>query len=175
MILEAIGEDPEREGLRETPRRVAEFYAETFAGLHTEPAREVSLFTAENRDELIIVRDISFYSMCEHHLLPFFGKAHIAYIPGNNKVTGFSHLARIMENLARRPTSQEKLTSDAADILRKTIKPKGILVVTEAEHLCLTMRGVKKPGSKTITSAIRGCLRNEATRLEAFALIKDQR
>jgi len=132
----------------------------------------VTLYTAENRDELIIIRDIPFYSMCEHHLLPFFGKAHVAYVPGDNKITGFSHLARVIEILARQPTTQEVLTSKAADIIRRTIKPKGVLIVTEAEHLCLTMRGIKKPGTMTITSAIRGCLRKDATRAEAFALIK---
>jgi GTP cyclohydrolase I len=172
LILEGIGENLDREGLRKTPERIADFYEETFSGLNQDPRKQVTLYTAENRDELIIVRDISFYSMCEHHLLPFFGQAHIAYIPGDNKITGFSHLARVIEILARRPTTQEVLTSKAANIIRKIIKPKGILIVTEAEHLCLTMRGIKKPGSRTITSAIRGCLRKEATRAEAFALIK---
>jgi len=172
LILDGIGEDLEREGLRKTPQRIAEFYEETFSGLNQDPRQEVTLYTAENRDELIIIRDISFYSMCEHHLLPFFGKVHIAYIPEDNKVTGFSHLVRVIEILARRPTTQEVLTSKAADIIRKIVKAKGVLIVTEAEHLCLTMRGIKKPGSRTITSAIRGCLRKEATRAEAFALIK---
>ncbi len=172
LILEGIGEDITREGLVNTPRRIADFYEETFSGLGMDPKQEVTLYTAENRDELIIIRDIPFYSMCEHHLLPFFGKAHVAYIPGDNKITGFSHLARVIEILARRPTTQEVLTSKAADIIRKTIRPKGVLIVTEAEHLCLTMRGIKKPGSRTITSAIRGMLRKEATRAEAFALIK---
>jgi GTP cyclohydrolase I len=172
LILEGIGEDTAREGLINTPQRIADFYEETFSGLGMDPKQEVTLYTAENRDELIIIRDIPFYSMCEHHLLPFFGKAHVAYIPGDNKITGFSHLARVIEILARRPTTQEVLTSKAANIIRKTIRPKGILIVTEAEHLCLTMRGIKKPGSRTITSAIRGMLRKEATRAEAFALIK---
>ncbi len=172
LILEGIGEDVDREGLAKTPQRVADFYEEVFCGIGEDASEQVTLYTAENRDELIIVRDISFYSICEHHLLPFFGKAHIAYIPGANKITGFSHLARVIETLARRPTTQEALTSEAANILRRSIRPKGILIVTEAEHLCLTMRGVKKPGSVTVTSAIRGCLRREATRAEAFALIK---
>ncbi len=172
LILEGIGEDITREGLVNTPQRIADFYEETFSGVGMDPKQEVTLYTAENRDELIIIRDIPFYSMCEHHLLPFFGKAHVAYIPGDNKITGFSHLARVIEILARRPTTQEALTSKAANIIRKTIRPKGILIVTEAEHLCLTMRGIKKPGSRTITSAIRGMLRKEATRAEAFALIK---
>lgn len=172
LILEGIGEDTERESLRQTPRRVAEFYEEVFAGIGTDPREKVSLYTADNRDELIIVRDISFYSICEHHLLPFFGKAHIAYIPGNNKITRFSHLARVIDILAKRPTTQETLTSEAANLLGDAIHPKGILIVTEAEHLCLTMRRIKKPGSITITSAIRGILRKEATRAEAFSLIK---
>ncbi len=138
-------------------------------------SEKVSLYTAENRDEMVIVKDIPFYSICEHHLLPFFGKAHVAYIPNNNKITGFSHLARVIETLARRPTTQEVMTSKAANIIRKTINPKGVLIVTEAEHLCLTMRGIKKPGTMTITSAIRGCMRKDATRAEAFALIKGQK
>jgi GTP cyclohydrolase I len=172
LVLEGIGEDLTREGLINTPQRIADFYEETFSGLGVDPKPEVTLYTAENRDELIIIRDIPFYSMCEHHLLPFFGKAHVAYVPGDNKITGFSHLARVIEILARQPTTQEVLTSKAADIIRRTIKPKGVLIVTEAEHLCLTMRGIKKPGTMTITSAIRGCLRKDATRAEAFALIK---
>lgn len=175
LILEGIGEDVNRDGIRRTPERVADFYEEAFAGLGADPREKVTLYTADNRDELIIVRDISFYSMCEHHLLPFFGKAHIAYIPGDNKITGFSHLARVIETLARRPTTQEVLTSEAADVLKKTIRPKGILIITEAEHLCLTMRGIKKPGTMTVTSAIRGILRKEATRAEALALIKNSR
>lgn len=158
-----------------TPERVAEFYEEAFSGVGVSASENVTLYTAENRDEMIIVRDIPFYSMCEHHLLPFFGKAHVAYIPGDNKITGFSHLARVIETLARRPTTQEVLTSKAANVIRKTIKPKGVLIVTEAEHLCLTIRGIKKPGSMTITSAIRGCMRKDATRAEAFALIKGPR
>lgn len=172
LILEGVGEDLEREGLNRTPQRVADFYEEAFAGIGIDPRQKVNLYTADNRDELIIVRDITFYSICEHHLLPFFGKAHIAYIPGHNKITGFSHLARVIETLARRPTTQEVLTSEAANVLKEIIRPKGILIITEAQHLCLTMRGIKKPGSVTITSAIRGCLRKEATRAEALALIK---
>jgi len=175
LILEGIGEDPEREGLQRTPQRVAEFYIETFSGVGVDPRKKVSLYTADNRDELIIVRDIPFYSMCEHHLLPFFGKAHVAYIPGNNKITGFSHLVQVIETLARRPTTQEMLTSEAANIINRIVRPKGVLVITEAEHLCLTMRGIKKPGTLTTTSAIRGILRKEETRAEAFALIKGGR
>lgn len=175
LILEGIGEDVDRDGIKRTPERMADFYAEAFAGIGADPREKVTLYTADNRDELIIVRDIPFYSMCEHHLLPFFGKAHVAYIPGDNKITGFSHLARVIDTLAKRPTTQEVLTSEAANILRKTIKPKGILIITEAEHLCLTMRGIKKPGTMTVTSAIRGILRKEGTRAEALALIKNPR
>jgi GTP cyclohydrolase I len=175
LILEGIGEDIGRDGIKRTPERMADFYAEAFAGIGADPREKVTLYTADNRDELIIVRDIPFYSMCEHHLLPFFGKAHVAYIPGDNKITGFSHLARVIDTLAKRPTTQEVLTSEAANILRKTIKPKGILIITEAEHLCLTMRGIKKPGTMTVTSAIRGILRKEGTRAEALALIKNPR
>ena len=173
--MDGIGEQADREGLLRTPERVAEFYIEAFSGINVDAGENVTLYTAENRDEMIIVRDIPFYSMCEHHLLPFFGKAHVAYIPGDNKITGFSHLARVIETLARRPTTQEVLTSKAANVIRRTIKPKGVLIVTEAEHLCLTIRGIKKPGSMTITSAIRGCMRKDATRAEAFALIKGPR
>lgn len=150
---------------------MADFYIEAFSGVAVNARENVTLYTAENRDEMIIVRDISFYSMCEHHLLPFFGKAHVAYIPGGNKITGFSHLARVIETLAHRPTTQEVLTSKAANVIRRSINPKGVLIVTEAEHLCMTMRGIKKPGSMTVTSAIRGCMRKDATRAEAFALI----
>jgi GTP cyclohydrolase I len=172
LILEGIGENISREGLQRTPERVAEFYLEAFSGVGVKASEKVTLYTAENRDEMVIVKDIPFYSICEHHLLPFFGKAHVAYIPNNNKITGFSHLARVIEILARRPTTQEVMTSKAANVIRRTINPKGVLIVTEAEHLCLTMRGIKKPGTKTLTSAIRGCMRKDATRAEAFALIK---
>ncbi|MEW6685446.1 MAG: GTP cyclohydrolase I FolE [Candidatus Edwardsbacteria bacterium] len=171
-LLEAIGENPQREGLRETPRRIAEMYEEIFAGLKADPKKEIRLYTTKNEDEMIIVRDIVFYSICEHHLLPFFGKAHIVYIPRENKITGFSNLVRVVEVLARRPQLQERLTTDIADALMEILHPLGILVVVEAEHLCLTMRGVKKPGSLTVTSAIRGGMRKEATRLEALSLIR---
>jgi len=172
MILEAVGEDPQREGLKETPRRVAEFYAEIFAGLNENPQAQVKLYSAPNQDEMIIAKDIFFHSLCEHHLLPFFGKAHIAYIPSDNKVTGFSRLVRVVEVLARRPQLQERLTAQVADTLMEVLKPKGVLVVIEAEQMCLTMRGLKKYGSVTITSAIRGTLKKDALRKEAFALIK---
>ncbi len=171
LILEGIGEDPEREGLRRTPERIYEFYKEFLSGLETKPEKTLKLYTTPNKDELIIIRDIAFYSMCEHHLLPFFGKAHIAYIPQENKITGFSHLVKIVETLAHRPTVQEELTSSIADAIIKVVGPKGLLVIIEAEHLCLTMIGVKKTGSRTVTSAVRGILRNQATRAEAMALI----
>lgn len=172
MILEAVGEDPQREGLKDTPRRVADFYEEIFAGLNENPQDHLKLYSAPNQDEMIIVKDIFFHSLCEHHLLPFFGKAHIAYIPSDNKITGFSRLVRVIEVLARRPQLQERLTAQVADTLMEVLKPKGVLVVIEAEQMCLTMRGLKKHGSVTITSAIRGALRKDALRKEAFALIK---
>lgn len=180
MILEAVGEDPNRDGLLDTPRRVAEFYEEIFAGLSEDPEGQVKLYSAQtgglpiapNQDEMIIAKDIFFHSLCEHHLLPFFGKAHIAYIPTDNQITGFSRLVRVIEVLARRPQLQERLTAQIADVLMKMLKPKGVLVILEAEQMCLTMRGLKKPGSMTITSAVRGDLKKEALRKEAFSLIK---
>ncbi len=172
MILEAVGEDPERDGLKDTPKRVADFYEEIFAGLSENPEAQIKLYSAPNQDEMIIVKDIFFYSLCEHHLLPFFGKAHIAYIPTNNQITGFSRLVRVIEVLARRPQLQERLTAQTADVLMKVLKPKGVLVIMEAEQMCLTMRGLKKPGSVAITSAVRGTLKEDALRKEAFALIK---
>jgi GTP cyclohydrolase I len=172
LILEGIGDDPEREGLKRTPERVFEFYQQVLDGIKTKPEKTLKLYTTPNKDELIIVRDVSFYSICEHHLLPFFGKVHIAYIPQRDKITGFSNLVEIVEVLSHRPTVQEKLTSDIADTINTVLTPKGLLVIVEAEHLCLTMIGVKKPGSKTVTSAIRGVLRKDATRAEALALIK---
>lgn len=172
MILEAVGEDAERDGLRDTPRRVADFYEEIFAGLSEDPEGQIKLYSAPNRDEMIIAKDIFFHSLCEHHLLPFFGKAHIAYVPANNKITGFSRLVRVVEVLARRPQLQERLTAQIADVLMKVLQPKGVLVIMEAEQMCLTMRGLKKPGSATITSSVRGTLKKDALRKEAFALIK---
>jgi len=172
LILEGIGEDPDREGLKRTPERIFEFYQQVLDGIKVKPEKALKLYATPNKDELIIVRDISFYSMCEHHLLPFFGKVHIAYIPQMDKITGFSNLVEIVEVLSHRPTVQERLTSDIADTLNKVLTPKGLLVIIEAEHLCLTMIGVKKPGSRTVTSAIRGVLRKDATRAEAMALIK---
>lgn len=174
MILEAIGEDPEREGLIDTPRRVADMYEEIFAGLAKDPADEVSVFFTEEHDEMVLVKDITIASMCEHHLIPFLGKAHIAYIPNDSGVvTGLSKLARVVDIAAKRPQLQERLTSSVANILMEKLEAKGVLVVIEAEHLCMSMRGVKKPGSRTITSAVRGIFKsNLATREEAFALIR---
>ena len=171
-IIDAIGENPKRAGLVDTPRRIAEMYAELFQGLGMDPKQELTVSFEEEHQEMVVVKDIPFYSMCEHHLLPFFGKVHIAYIPEMNKITGFSNLVEIVELLAKRPTVQEQLTSDIADTINKVLTTKGLLVIVEAEHLCMTMIGVKKPGSKTITSAIRGVLRKDATRAEAMALIK---
>ena len=172
LILEGIGENPEREGLRDTPERIAELCEEIYQGIGKDPAKELKIFKAKNKDEMIIVKDIPFYSMCEHHLLPFFGKVHIAYIPSSNNITGFSSLARVVEILSRRPQLQEAMTTDIADYILQAINPKGLLVMIEAEQLCLTMRGVKKRGSKCLTSAIRGIMRKEATRMEALMLLK---
>ena len=172
-ILIAIGEDPEREGLRETPERVARMYAEIFDGVHRDPGDVVdSFFGDEHYQEIVMVRDIPFYSSCEHHLVPFHGKAHVAYIP-QGRVTGLSKLARLIEGYARRPQMQERLTAQVADTLMERLEPLGVMVVIEAEHLCMSMRGVRKPGSITVTSAVRGSLAtNPSTRAEAIALMK---
>jgi GTP cyclohydrolase I len=174
LVLEGIGEIPQRESLKDTPRRVADFYEEIFAGLRFDPEKELKLYHTPNQDEMIIAKDIPFYSVCEHHLLPFFGKVHIAYIPQKNRVTGFSHLARVVEIMAKRPQLQERLTTEIADILMQGLKAKGVLVLIEAEQLCLTMRGLKKQGVSTITSAIRGDMRKASTRAEALGLIKNK-
>lgn len=175
-ILEAIGEDPEREGLKDTPQRVARFYQEVFAGLHEDPSDNLAVLFSENHEEMVIVKDIPIYSMCEHHLLPFVGHAHIAYIPRNGRVTGLSKLARVAESFARRPQLQERLTSQIADTINNFLKPRGVLVVIEAEHMCMTIRGIKKPGSHTVTSAVRGIFEtNAATRAEAFSLLMGRR
>ena len=171
-ILEAIGEDPQRDGLLRTPERVAKMYAEVFAGLQEDPERHLEVQFEEGHDEMVMVRDIAFYSMCEHHLLPFVGKAHVAYVPGETgKITGLSKLARLVEAYARRPQVQERLTSQIADKLMDALDPRGALVVIEAEHHCMSMRGVQKPGSLTITSAVRGIFLSDATRAEALQLI----
>jgi len=170
-ILLAIGENPDREGLKDTPKRVAKMYKEVLSGYEDSPDNHSVLFT-ERYDEMIIVKDIPFFSMCEHHMLPFFGKIHIAYIPGEEKVTGLSKLARIADVYAKRLQLQERMTEQIASAIMDKFNAKGVMVVVEAQHLCMIMRGVKKPGSFTITSAIKGILRKEPTRTEALFLIK---
>ncbi|MDV2978239.1 MULTISPECIES: GTP cyclohydrolase I FolE [Glutamicibacter] len=171
-ILEAIGEDPDRDGLVDTPKRVAKAYAEFFAGLHQQPADHLSTTFDIEHDEMVLVKDIPFYSTCEHHLVPFYGSAHIGYIPGKGgKVTGLSKLARLVEVYARRPQVQERLTTQIVDALVEHLSPAGAIVVVECEHMCMSMRGVQKPGAKTVTSAVRGQLRETATRAEAMSLI----
>lgn len=174
-FLVAIGENPDREGLKDTPKRIARMAEELFSGVNVDPRGELKCYTTKNEDEMILIRDIPFYSMCEHHLLPFIGKVHLAYIPSQNKITGYSSLVRLVEIMAKRPQLQERLTTDIAEIIMETLKPKGILVVIEAQHLCISMRGVKKPGHIAVTSAMRGIMRKPATRAEAFALIKNMR
>ncbi|MFO7952799.1 MAG: GTP cyclohydrolase I FolE [Bacillota bacterium] len=174
MILEAVGEDLNREGLRGTPDRVANMYAELFEGLKQDPHDHLkTCFVEDGHDEIVLVKDISFYSMCEHHLLPFYGTAHVAYLPAGGRIVGLSKLVRVIETLARRPQLQERLTSKVADIITEELEPKGVVVVVEAEHLCMSIRGVGKPGSKTVTSAVRGLFRrNQSSRVEVFSLIK---
>jgi len=170
--LIAVGEDPDREGLQDTPQRVARSYAEVFAGLHQDPAEVLGTTFDINHEEMVLVKDISFYSTCEHHLVPFHGTAHIGYIPSHEgKVTGLSKLARLVEVYARRPQVQERLTTQIVDALMTNLQPRGAIVVIECEHLCMSMRGVRKPGAKTVTSAVRGQLRETATRAEAMSLI----
>ena len=172
-FLAAIGEDPEREGLKETPDRVARMCEEIFAGVDEDPREVIKIFQEDGHEEMVMVKDIPLYSICEHHLLPFIGAAHVVYIPNKGRIVGLSKLARIVDTIAKRPQIQERLTSEIADFLMETIKPHGVAVVVEAEHLCMTMRGVKKPGSKTVTSALRGIARTEAkTRSEVMALIR---
>ena len=174
MILEAVGENPNREDLKKTPERVADMYEEIFSGISKDPARELEVLLAEKHDEIVLLKDIPLYSICEHHLLPFTGKAHIAYIPKNNKVTGLSKITRVLEILSKRLQVQERLTTEVAEILMKKLKPMGVMVIIEAEHLCMSMRGVKKSGVLTITSAVRGVFKeNPKTRAETLALIKD--
>ena len=171
-ILHAIGEDPDRDGLVETPKRVAKAYAEFFAGIHQNPADHLSTTFDIEHDELVLVKDIPFYSTCEHHLVPFHGTAHVGYIPGpEGKVTGLSKLARLVEVFARRPQVQERLTTQIVDALMEHLSPRGAIVVVECEHMCMSMRGVRKPGAKPVTSAVRGQLREPATRAEAMSLI----
>jgi GTP cyclohydrolase I len=172
-ILEAIGEDPDRDGLVRTPLRIAEMYDEIFAGLHTDPSEHLTVTFEAEHDEMVMVRDIAVVSLCEHHLVPFSGRAHVAYIPGDDgRITGLSKIARLVDGFAKRPQVQERLTTQIADALVQVLKPDGVFVVIEAEHMCMSMRGVKKPGSLTITSAVRGLFKtNPATRAEAMSLI----
>ncbi|NYJ06066.1 GTP cyclohydrolase I FolE [Petropleomorpha daqingensis] len=172
-LLIAVGEDPDRPGLKDTPARVARAYTEIFAGLWQDPGEILATTFDEDHDELVLVKDIPMYSTCEHHLVPFHGVAHIGYIPGaDGKVTGLSKLARLVEVYARRPQVQERMTSQIADALSDVLKPRGVLVVIEAEHLCMAMRGIRKPGSRTVTSAVRGIFRsNQSTRSEAMSLV----
>ncbi|MDO8661668.1 MAG: GTP cyclohydrolase I FolE [Candidatus Omnitrophota bacterium] len=172
-ILEAIGEDAKRKDLLETPKRVAEMYEEIFAGIKLDPEKELEVILDQKHHEIILLKGIPMYSICEHHLLPFFGKAHIAYIPKSGRVTGLSKLARVVDILSRRPQVQERLTTQVADIIMKKLNPLGCMVIIEAEHMCMSFRGVKKPGTLTVTSAVRGIFKeNEKTRSEALALIK---
>ena len=171
LMIEGIGEDPLREGLARTPERVARMFGEVYAGVGVDAADRIALYASENNDEMIVVKDIPFYSMCEHHLLPFWGKVSIGYIPGNNQVTGFSSLVRLVEAFAKRPQVQERMTTQIADTLVARLKPLGVIVVIKARHLCVAMQGVKKEDTETITSAQRGYLRKQITRLEAFSLI----
>ena len=172
-ILEAIGEDPERDGLRDTPARVARMYEEIFAGLHSDPADHLSVTFEADHDEMVMVRDIPCYGVCEHHLVPFIGQAHVAYIPNEDgRITGLSKLARVVEGYCQRPQVQERLTTQIADALVSRLEPRGVLVVLQAEHLCMSMRGVRKPGTLTITSQVRGLFRtNPATRAEAMQFL----
>lgn len=174
-LLRAIGEDPDRPGLRETPSRIANMYEELFSGLHEDPAALLDVTFYDEHEEMVVLRDVRFESMCEHHLLPFYGVAHIGYIP-RGRIVGISKLARAVEVLARRPQVQERLTSQIADLLMERLRPKGVGVIIIAEHHCMTMRGIRKPGSKVVTSAMRGGFRErEATRLEFLALVENGR
>ena len=173
LIFEGVGEDPEREGLRETPARVARMYEEVLGGLEEDPSRHFDVTFDEGHEEIVLVGDIPFFSMCEHHLAPFFGKAHVAYIPGaDGRICGISKLARLVDGFAKRPQVQERLTGQIADTLVEALHPAGVIVVLEAEHMCMSMRGVKKPGAKTTTRAVRGCFETDAAaRAEALSLI----
>lgn len=173
LFLEAIGENPKRKDLLATPERVAEMCEEIFAGINQNPEKEMEVLLAENHDEIVLLKGIPLYSICEHHLLPFIGKVHLAYIPKNNRITGLSKLVRVINIFSRQLQVQERLTTQIADLVMKKLKPLGVLVVIEAEHLCMSMRGVKKSGVLTVTSAVRGIFKkNQKTRMEAFALIK---
>lgn len=173
-ILIAIGEDPDRDGVRGTPERVARMFAETCGGLHEDPRRHLKVTFEAGHDEMIMVRDIPLYSLCEHHLIPFVGRAHVAYIPnGDGRITGLSKLARLVDGYARRPQVQERLTTQVAEALEEILRPRGVLVVIEAEHLCMSMRGIRKPGASTVTSAVRGLFRTDpAARAEAMRFVE---
>ena len=177
LILAGIGDEPTRDGVAETPRRVADMYEEVFAGIGADPLELVTVMKGAAHDEMIMVKDIPLTSFCEHHLVPFNGRAHVAYIPNNDgRITGLSKIARLVDLLSKRPQVQERLTTEIAETLEAALEPKGVFVVIEAEHLCMTMRGVKKPGSVTVTSALRGRFKSDArTRAEAFSLIRDPR
>ena len=172
-ILEAIGEDPDREGLVGTPDRVARMYEEIFCGLHQDPREHLKvLFADEKHEEMVVVKDIPFYSSCEHHLVPFFGKAHVVYIPKDGRLTGLSKLARVIETIAKRPQLQERITKDTANIIMEELRPYGVMVVVEAEHMCMTMRGVRKSGAKTVTTTYRGkFLEDESLKNDVFRMI----
>jgi GTP cyclohydrolase I len=172
-ILKALGEDLKRKDIKDTPKRVAEMYAEIFSGIDKDPRRELEVILDQKHDEIILLKNIPLYSVCEHHLIPFIGRVHIAYIPKDGRVTGLSKLARVVDILAKRPQVQERLTTQIADIIMEKLKPQGCMVVIEAEHLCMSMRGVRKPGTLTVTSVVRGVFKeNEKTRAETLALIK---
>lgn len=173
MILEAVGEDPDREGLLDTPARVARMYEEIFQGLDQDPKEQFSVVFGEDHEEVVLVKDIPFFSTCEHHLVPFYGMAHVAYIPRGGRVTGLSKLARAVDAVAKRPQLQERITSTIADAIMEKLDPHGVFVVVEAEHMCMTMRGVKKPGSKTVTTAARGVYGEDSVkRDEVFKMIQ---
>lgn len=172
LFLEGIGEKPNRPGLKETPQRVARMCEEIYAGINTNPTQVIKPLVGYNYDEIVLVKDIPFFSICEHHLLPFFGKAHVIYLPKGSKVSGVSKLSRLVEILSKKPQVQERLTTEIADTMVEALSPKGVMVVLEAEHLCMTMRGIRKPGSKVVTSVVRGIFRrNATTRAEAISLI----
>ncbi|MFH1846901.1 MAG: GTP cyclohydrolase I FolE [Candidatus Omnitrophota bacterium] len=175
-ILEAVGENPDREGLKNTPERVANMYEEILGGTNKNADDELEVFFEKEHDEIILLKDIPLYSVCEHHMVPFMGRAHVAYIPGENRITGLSKVARVVDTLSRRLQVQERLTTGIAETLMRKLKPKGVLVVIEAEHLCISMRGIRKPGVITTTSAVRGVFRtSQKTRSEALALIRHPR
>jgi len=177
LFLEGIGDDPNREGLKETPERVARMCEEIYAGLdkNIKPAKIIKALISEEHDEIILIKDIPFYSVCEHHLLPFIGKAHVAYLPRNGRISGLSKLARVVDIFSKRPQVQERLTVGIAETIMEALNPKGVMVIIEAEHLCMTMRGIKKPGSRMTTSVVRGVFRsNPATRAEAMNLIHNK-